>query len=139
MKNIIKTFTIGAFLFSTALIPLSAQPGMGNKSPMYKNNKMNQDYKNYTPEEKAQKFTDKISTQLELTEKQKKEVYELKLSDFKRQEVMRNAQMENRKNSEANFRKILTPEQIAKMDAMKAKRAENKGQNSHKKQFAPED
>ena len=53
MKNIIKTFTIGAFLFSTALIPLSAQPGMVNKSPMYKNSKINQDYKNYTPEEKA--------------------------------------------------------------------------------------
>lgn len=137
MKNLIKTLTIGAFLFSTALIPLNAQTGTNNRPPMSKNYKMNKDFKNLTPEEKAQKFTDKISTELQLTEAQKKEVYTLKLSDFKRQEVMRNAQMENRKNSEANFRKILTPEQITKLDALKAKREEHKGQQGPKKPYSP--
>ncbi len=127
MKNILKNLAIGAFLFSAAFIPLNAQTGMGKNSPM-KN-----DYKNLSPEEKAQKITDKISNQLQLTESQKKEVYELKLTDFKRREILQNAQKEYRKNSEANFRKILTPEQIEKLDALKEKREEFKGQKGPKR------
>ncbi|HUH74283.1 MAG TPA: hypothetical protein VLZ75_07730 [Chitinophagales bacterium] len=142
MKNIIKTFTIGAILFSTALIPLNAQNGMGQNSPMNKNYKSKQDYKNYTPEEKAQKITDKIAYQLQLTESQKKEVYNMKLEDIKRREVMRNSQKEYRNNSENNFRKILTPEQIIKLDELKNNKEGYrgyKGQNNHKKQYGPRD
>ena len=121
MKNVIKTFAIGAFLFSTALVPLNAQTGMNKQA------QMKQEFKNLSPEEKAQKFTDRISTELGLTENQKKEVYTHKLNDFKRQEVMRNAQMEIRKKAQEDFRKILTPEQIEKLDALKANKGENKG------------
>jgi Spy/CpxP family protein refolding chaperone len=130
MKNLIRTFTVGAFLFSSAFITLNAQTGLNKRPPMDKNQKMNKDL---TPEQRAQKFTDKTSTELQLNENQKKELYTLRLNDIKKRDELKKAEMDLIKNSEANFRKILTPEQIIKLDALKANRQENQGPKGPKK------
>ena len=54
-------------------------------------------------------------------------------NDIKKRDELKKAEMDLIKNSEANFRKILTPEQIVKLDALKANRQENQGPKGPKK------
>ncbi len=79
-----------------------------------------------TPEEKAKKQTEWMTKKLQLTEKQVAEVEKINKKFASEADKQRKEQMEKREKQrtqhEAELKKVLTPEQIAKYDEMKKQR-----------------
>jgi len=103
--------------------------------------------KNKSPEEFAKKRTDKLNQELSLSEDQYKRVYELMLAKAserkankeKYKNLEKTERQELKKQSRESFMKqmqgILTQEQIAKFDKMKAnKKDKHKNKNKSGKQ-----
>ena len=76
-----------------------------------------------TPEEKAKKQTEWMTKKLQLTEKQVAEVEKINKKYASEADKQRKEQMEKREKQrtqhEADIKKVLTPEQIAKYDELK--------------------
>lgn len=79
-----------------------------------------------TPEEKAKKQTEWMTKKLQLTEKQVAEVEKINKKFASEADKQRKEQMEKREKQrtqhEAEIKKVLTPEQIAKYDELKKQR-----------------
>ncbi len=97
-----------------------------------------------TPEERAQKMTDRMKTELSLTDAQYKEVYAINLATAKKQADIEKGNTEQRAAMRdqhlADLGKVLTPEQMAKAKELKATRKANlKHKHGHKNgQVQPE-
>lgn len=87
-----------------------------------------------TPEERAQKMTDHMKVELQLTDAQYKEVYEINLATAKNQAEIEKRQKEQRsalrEQHMADLSKVLTPEQ---MEKAKNLGPERKGKMRHHK------
>lgn len=86
-----------------------------------------QDRGQSSPEERAKKYTDRLTEQLDLTAEQQKKFYEMSLEDGKanwelrtdrnaNRETMKNRMKERQQKLEA----ILTPEQLSKYKALRS-------------------
>lgn len=86
-----------------------------------------------TPEERAQKLTEKMSTELDLSEEQKDQILSLNLDQAKRrqdeieqQAAERKARMEEMKAHQERIKAILTPEQRAKWEEIRLEQREKR-------------
>ena len=86
-----------------------------------------------TAEQKAQKFSTRLTQELALSEDQKGKIYTLALSNFQTKEKLKNLQSEDqaamrkenkdqRKRFEVQVKEVLSKDQIAKWDQLKADR-----------------
>ena len=82
--------------------------------------------KQKTPEQKAQMKADQMKTKLDLSEKQRDQVYQLTLTEEKALEIERLAKKERKLKNEASLKKILTPDQYKKLEK---NRLEKRGNN----------
>ncbi len=84
---------------------------------------------NVTPEERAQKMTDRMKTELSLTDAQYKEVYAINLAKAKKQTELEKGNKEQRSAMRdqhlADLGNVLTPEQMEKAKELKATRKAN--------------
>lgn len=117
MNKAIKFFAMGAMLFSTTLIQVNAQDAPAKPAPQ-------KEFKQKTPEERANQFVEKMSGELNLNDKQKKELYTLKLNEIKQRQAQHQQNAEARKKSVEDFKKLLTPEQVKTLEAKMAERKE---------------
>jgi Spy/CpxP family protein refolding chaperone len=80
-------------------------------------------HQNATPEERAQKMTDHMKTELSLTDAQYKEVYAVNLATAKKQAEIEKGNQEQRSairdQHMADLSKVLTPEQMEKAKELK--------------------
>lgn len=86
-----------------------------------------------SPQQRAEKMTERIAEKLELTEDQKLQIYEINLKNAeKRQEemVQRRAGQEERrtemKKQQDDIKAVLSPEQIAKWEEVKKESIQNR-------------
>jgi Spy/CpxP family protein refolding chaperone len=86
--------------------------------------------KQKTPEQKAQMKADQMKTKLDLSEKQRDQVYQLTLTEEKALEIERLAKKERKLKNEASLKKILTPDQYKKLEK---NRLEKRGNNQNLK------
>jgi Spy/CpxP family protein refolding chaperone len=85
-----------------------------------------QDRRNATPEERAQKMTDRMAVELGLSEEQKKEIYVLQLDQAKQRQAEeekmkaeRDLRREKMKEQDSKIKEILTEEQKLKWQEIK--------------------
>ncbi len=85
-----------------------------------------QDRRNATPEERAQKMTDRMAVELGLSEEQKKEIYVLQLDQAKQRQAEeekmkaeRDLRREKMKEQDSKIKEILTEEQKLKWEEIK--------------------
>lgn len=97
-----------------------------------------------TPEQQAQKKTDRMTKSLALDEKQQEEMFNINLKHAKEQAKLREerkalkAKIQAEKRScSADIDNTLTEEQKAKLKELKAKKAEQKSKNKHPKPPKP--
>ncbi len=113
--------TIGVGLMIALISPAVAQ----DKTPKHK-----KEFKDMTPEERAQKITDRMTKQLALTEEQQKDVYKINLEHVKKMEALRAERKAQHEKTKAELDKILTDEQKKKAEELRKKR-EEKRKNGH--------
>ncbi len=118
MNKAIKFFTVGAMLLSTSFIQVNAQEEAPKKAEMRK------EFTQKTPEERATAHVEKLSEKLNLTEQQKKQVYNLKLQQIKENKALHEQQKAQRQKAHEDFKKILTPEQLKKLEEFRAQKKE---------------
>lgn len=118
MNKAIKFFTAGAMLLSTTFIQVNAQDGAAKKPEMRK------EFTQKTPEERATIHVEKLSEKLNLTEQQKKQVYDLRLQQMKEKKALHEQQKAQRQKAHEDIKKILTPEQLKKLEELKAQKKE---------------
>ena len=133
MKKLMTTIGIG--LMIALISPSIAQDNKKGESKTEQKEKL-------TPEEKAQKHTDKMTAELGLSKEQAKEVYEIKLRHIKAMEpihaemkkIKEKAKAENQK-TKAEMDKVLTEEQKAKAIELRKnkKKGHHKGNTEHSK------
>jgi Spy/CpxP family protein refolding chaperone len=73
---------------------------------------------------------DQMKTKLDLSEKQRDQVYQLTLTEEKALEIERLAKKERKLKNEASLKKILTPDQYKKLEK---NRLEKRGNNQNLK------
>lgn len=87
------------------------------------NQERNQYKKEYnkvrTPEEKAQKFVDVYAKKLDLSDQQKKEIYNIKLKEITESQSIHSKKKELKSQSFENIKKTLTAEQQKSLEEMK--------------------
>lgn len=92
--------------------------------------KAKSDFKNMTPEQRAEKQTERMQQALQLDEKQKKQVYELNLESMRKMQAERKenrAEFMNMRNERnERLKSILTTEQYAKLEQRKTERMNKK-------------
>ena len=122
MKKLMTTIGIG--LMIALISPSMAQNGT-------KGEQKKEERKNLTPEEKAQKHTDKMTVELGLTKEQAKEVYEINLKHINTMEPIREEMKKlkekakaERKKTKVEMDKVLTDGQKIKAKELRAKRKE---------------
>lgn len=81
----------------------------------------------HTPEQMAQRQTERMTENLKLTEAQAKEVYALKLSQIKEMQSQRQESMQGHKDDAEKMQKILTPEQLAQYKQMRQSMNQQRG------------
>ena len=84
-----------------------------------------------TPEEKAQKATDRMTEKLGLNEKQQADIFALNVQEIKNRDEIR-SKMKNKLQAEqmARYKTVLTPDQYAKLEKFQAER-QAKGKKGH--------
>ncbi len=109
-----KKLLIIAGLFAITFSPLYAQRGADNRGE-----------RGTTPEQRAERMTDRMAEELELTDAQKEQVYKIHLENAQKRQVeaeARRKEMQERRevmraeseSQKAEIEAILTPEQKAK-------------------------
>ncbi len=121
MKKMMTTLGIG--LMIALITPAVAQDKQG---PAKK------EYKEMTVEERAQKRTDQMTKNLELTEDQAKKVYEINLEHAKKMEELRKQKKAQNDKTKAELDKVLTDEQKKKAEELKKERDEKRKKQHHK-------
>lgn len=97
-----------------------------------------------TPEQRAERSASQLKEKLALTDAQKAEVYKIEVDKFKKQDEVRKERLQEMKkvaesrkseikDSEDKLAKVLTPEQKAKYEAMKAERKDRIKDRQHRK------
>jgi protein CpxP len=131
MKKLMTTIGIG--LMIALISPSIAQDNKKGEAKTERNKKL-------TPEEKAQKHTDKMTTELGLSEEQAKEVYEINLSYAKSMlpihdeiKKLKEQAKNERKKTKSDLDKVLTEEQKAKAIELR----KNKKKDDHKGNSEP--
>jgi Spy/CpxP family protein refolding chaperone len=121
MKKLMTTIGIG--LMIAIISPATAQEGKPTNAK--------KEHKDLTPEERAQKRTDKMTKELELSEEQAKQVYAINLNDAKEMEAIRIEKEKlkkrakaQREKSKAEMDNVLTAEQKVKMEQLKKAKIE---------------
>lgn len=96
--------------------------------------------KNMSVEERAKHKTDRMTKQLELSEDQAKQVYDINLDFEKENKALKAEAKKIKEKSKAKrlarkteIEKILTPEQQAKVDELEAKRKANHAKKGDKR------
>lgn len=91
------------------------------------------DCKEFTPEQRAQKMTDRMTKELSLTEAQAKQIHTLFLERTEQVKEHREAMKQMKTDRAAKMKAILTPEQYAKWEQCACqKNTCHKGQKCHK-------
>lgn len=89
------------------------------------------EHKAPSAEQVAQRMTDRMTTELKLSPEQSAQLYELNLNRIKQHQADKEAQREkmaaDRKASNEQLQQILTPEQYAEWQKMRAERQEQRG------------
>lgn len=92
-----------------------------------------------TPEEKAQRLTDRMKTELNLTDEQVKQVYEINLEMAKGMDEIDKGNKEARQEVQSAYKKklatVLNDEQLAKAKEMRKKRQVK--MREHRQDMAP--
>jgi broad specificity polyphosphatase/5'/3'-nucleotidase SurE len=87
-----------------------------------------------TPEQKAQKVTDKMTEKLGLNEKQQAEVYAVNLQEAQNRKKIREQLQENLQREQmARYKTVLTSEQYAKLEKFQAERKTKAKKGHHGK------
>lgn len=127
MKKLMTTIGIG--LMIALVSPTFAQDSK-------KGEDKKEQKKNLTPEQKAQKRTDKMTAELGLSEEQAKEVYEINLKHIKAMTPIREEMKQikekakaERKKAKAEIDKVLTDDQKAKAAELRKNRKEKMKEN----------
>lgn len=108
-----------AVLFTTSIYAQSPAPHhpMGRQKP--------------NPEQIAQRMTERMSEELQLSPEQSEKLYELNLNRIKKHQADKQAHHEqmqaDRAKSDESLQQILTPEQYAEWQKIKAERKEHRG------------
>jgi pyruvate/2-oxoglutarate dehydrogenase complex dihydrolipoamide acyltransferase (E2) component len=89
------------------------------------------DFKKMSVEERAQKITDRMTKNLDLSDDQAKDVYKINLEHVKKMEELRNQKKAQNEKTKAELDKVLTDEQKKKAEELRKKRQENR-KNGHK-------
>ncbi len=111
------------------------------------NNVFSQDLGKKTPEERAQKHTDKLTKELSLSDEQSKQVYSAFLSQAQQMEALKSTDTDKKakreqmksiwQNTDATISSLLDKDQSVKYEKFKEKRKEKhkqkKGMKKHKK------
>lgn len=101
-----------------------------------------------TPEQRAERIASQLKEKLALTDAQKTEVYKIEVEKAKKQDEWRKERMQemkkvaqNRKaemkDSDDKLAKVLTPEQKAKYQSLKAERKDRIKDRQHRKGRSP--
>jgi Spy/CpxP family protein refolding chaperone len=125
MKKIVLTLAIAVSAFTASYAQKSA------RGPI-------------TPEQRAERSASQLKEKLALTDAQKAEVYKIEVDKFKKQDEVRKERLQEMKkvaesrksemkDSEDKLAKVLTPEQKAKYEAMKAERKDKIKDRQHRK------
>jgi Spy/CpxP family protein refolding chaperone len=116
-----KNWIIGAALLMFTSLQVSAQQG--------KREQIN-------PEERAKKATEKMATELKLSEEQKAQILELNLEQAKKRQVEMESEMELRKKRsdemkahQEKIQSILTEEQRTKWEELKSEQRDKRRSN----------
>lgn len=103
--------------------------------------KQNVSHRDMTPQQMAEKMTTRMKTKLTLTPEQEKKIYDINLEFAKKQAELRKensekmkSQSDLRKKQQEKINDILTPEQKAKLEEMKATKMERK-KSPHKREM----
>lgn len=86
--------------------------------------------KEFDPEKKAKMVTEKMAEKLDLTEDQQKAVYEANLKMLQEKEAIHQQMKASKKAHKAELAKVLSEEQIAKIEKREGRR-----KKSYKKRF----
>ncbi len=126
-NNLVKKWVIGAALLIFTSFSVAAQQGRGGQ---------------IAPEERAKKATEKMATELELTEEQKSQILALNLEQAKKRQSQmeeemaeRKARAEEMKAHQDKIKTILTEEQRSKWEEIKVEQRKNRrpsGQIHHR-------
>ena len=95
-----------------------------------------QDYKRKTPEEKARKYTSEMAAEITLEKTQEEQIFLINLDVSKRfdslyaskpeKDILRKITIDILKNRDAEFRKVLSPEQFLRFDDIQREKREKK-------------
>jgi Spy/CpxP family protein refolding chaperone len=142
MKKLITTIGLGMVITLSSVT--FAQDKQGKQNRPTKEEK-----KNMSVEEKSKLKTDRMTKQLELSEDQSKQVYDINLKHEKENKILqaeakiiKEKRKASREEKRENLEKVLTPEQLDKAKEMEAARKENhkkggKGGPKHGREQAP--
>lgn len=130
MKKSFQLFAIGAMMFSTAFISVQAQDNTVKKAPQKK------EFQKVSPEQRADHFIEKISKDLSLTENQKTQIKALKLKEMQEHKALQEKHQSIREKYHSEFKKILSEQQIQKLEELKKERKEQ-FQNREKGKYGP--
>lgn len=86
----------------------------------------------WTPEQMAQKKTDKMTEALKLDKKQSKQLYEYNLEQVKKMQSKKEQMHADRKAEAEKMKGILTPEQFTQWEQMQSERMNKRGGPGHK-------
>ena len=120
MKKLMTTLGMG--LMIALISPAVAQ---NNDKPQHKK------FKEMTVEERAQKRTDRMTKQLELSDDQAKKVYKINLEHAKKMEELRKQRKAQNEKTKAEMDKVLTDEQKKKAEELRKKHEEKRKNNQH--------
>lgn len=117
MKKSFKILAVGTLFLSSAFTQINAQEAP-NKAPIQK------EHQQLTPEQRADKFVEKLSKNLNLTDQQKQQIKEIKLKEIAERKAAHEAEKLKRINYHEQVKKVLTAEQQAKLEQIKKERLE---------------
>lgn len=128
-----KKLLIIAGLFAITFSPLYAQRGSENRGE-----------RGATPEQRAERMTDRMAVELELTDAQKEQVYKIHLENAQKRQVeaeARRSEMQERREAmraksesqKSEIEAVLTPEQKQKWEEKRAESSERRDKMRDKK------
>ncbi len=120
MNKFSKVFAVAAILFGISFSEIQAQND-GQKQMIKK------EFKSITPEDRAQKFTDRLDKQVSLNEAQKKQIYEIKLKAIQENKDLAQKKKNLQTESREHIKNVLTAEQTKNLEEAKAQKR-GKGQ-----------
>lgn len=123
----------GLFIAAFALFALNIS-AQTTEAPASKQEHRKHRMQNMTPEQKAEKMTERMTEKLELNEKQKTEVYAVLLKTVEeRKENRRRSDEKNRNAVNGEMKNILTPEQFELMLEMQEQRQQKRAERKSKR------